>query len=380
MIKKKKILVIATYFPPSGGVGVFRVTKFVKYLKKNNYIPVVVTIDNKYCINYDESFLKDIEGVKIYNIDFECKNKVAKNFAKRLKFELPSIIDKEKPDILFLTGGPFQILPLGRKMYEQYGIPYIIDLRDPWSLQRIYGNNFKEKLKCRMVRIRESLFERYTLKKAKCICVVNDEMKENYMKKYSKYNFKVISNGYDEDDFKDVVPYKYKEFTIVYSGKFEVSAGFRDPSIFFSALKEIDNVKFIHIGNKEEKVIDLAKKYSCYDKCEFIGFKPYNEVISYLKGASALLLISGNEKSEQTGKIFDYIGCRRPIIAITNRDNDLYKICMSIDNVYVSERNKKQLVKIINELKKNKSVNKVINNKKYSRAELCNELIKIIEE
>ena len=30
----KKVLMIAQRFPPAGGVGTFRVTKFVKYLKE----------------------------------------------------------------------------------------------------------------------------------------------------------------------------------------------------------------------------------------------------------------------------------------------------------------------------------------------------------
>lgn len=380
MKKKKKILVLATYFPPSGGVGVFRVTKFVKYLKRNNYIPVVVTIDNKYCINYDESFLEDIDGVKVYRIDFKASNKVAKNFAKVLKKELPEIIKKENPDMLFLTGGPFQILPIGRKIHDKFNIPYIIDLRDPWSLQKNVGTNALSKLKCKLIRIRESILEKYTLKKAKCICVVNDVMKEQYKNKYPKCKFEVITNGYDEEDFMDIEPCKYSEFTIIYSGKFEVSAGFRDPSIFFKALSKLDNIKFIHIGNKEDRVIELSKKYNCYNKCEFTGFKPYNEVISCLKGASLLLLISGKEKSEQTGKIFDYMGCQRPILALTNKDNDLYKICSTLDNAYVVDNNSKEIINKINEIKNSKSNKKTNSNKKYSRRELCKQLINIIEQ
>ena len=380
MKKKKKILVLATYFPPSGGVGVFRVTKFVKYLKRNNYIPVVVTIHNRYCINYDESFLKDISDIKVYRIDFEANGKVAKNFSKCLKQELPSIVLNEKPDIMFLTGGPFQILPLGRKIYDKFKIPYIIDLRDPWSLQKNNGVNVFSKFKCKLVRLRESVFEKYTFKKAKCVCVVNEVMKEEYQKKFPKCRFEVITNGYDLEDFMNITPYKYNEFTIIYSGKFEVSAGFRDPSLFFKALSKIDDVKFVHIGNKEERVIELAKKYNCYDKCEFTGFMSYSEVISHLKGASLLLLISGEEKSEQTGKIFDYMGCQRPILALTNKENDLYKICNSLDNVYIVDDNLEELIKIINNLKQDNEIKKSDVNKKYSREELCKQLIKIIEE
>ena len=158
---KKKILMIATYFPPSGGVGVFRVTKFAKYLKLSGYEPVVVTIDNKYCINKDDSLLKDIDGIKIYRLDFEIENSsVEKAFKKALDKEIYGIVENEKPDVLFLTGGPFKILPIGRKVYDKYKIPYIIDLRDPWSLQKNNGTNVITIFKTKIYRFMESISEK----------------------------------------------------------------------------------------------------------------------------------------------------------------------------------------------------------------------------
>lgn len=381
--KKKKVLMIATYFPPSGGVGVFRITKFVKYLKLAGYEPVVVTIDNKYCINRDDGLLKDVEGIKVYRLNFSVlNNSVEKSFKKALNKGIYNIVDVEKPDILFLTGGPFKILPIGRKVYDKYKIPYIIDLRDPWSLQKNNGTNAISRLKIRVYRYIESICEKRTLEKASYTCVVNDTMKKEYEKKYPNYKFAVISNGYDEDDFANIKPVKYKKFTIVYTGKFSVSAGFRNPDTFFQALCHIDGVEFLHVGNIEQNIVDMTNYYNCGDKCKFVGFKSYNEVLSYAKGADALLLISGNEPSEQTGKIFDYMGCNVPIIALTNKNNEIYKICNNLDNVLVVDRNDvNAIISAVKQIKdgKLKSANRY-NNIIYSRKYLCNELIELIEK
>ena len=39
----KKVLIISYYWPPNTGSGVQRWLKFSKYLKKNNWDPIIVT-------------------------------------------------------------------------------------------------------------------------------------------------------------------------------------------------------------------------------------------------------------------------------------------------------------------------------------------------
>ena len=41
----KKVLIITYYWPPSGGAGVQRWLKFVKYLPGFNLKPIVLTVD-----------------------------------------------------------------------------------------------------------------------------------------------------------------------------------------------------------------------------------------------------------------------------------------------------------------------------------------------
>ena len=56
----KKVLVITYYWPPSGGAGVQRWLKFVKYLPNHNYKPIVYTVENGEYPVIDDSLSKDV--------------------------------------------------------------------------------------------------------------------------------------------------------------------------------------------------------------------------------------------------------------------------------------------------------------------------------
>ena len=56
----KKVLIIAYYWPPSGGSGVQRWLKFVKYLPSYGVIPFVFTPENPAFDIKDPSLEKDV--------------------------------------------------------------------------------------------------------------------------------------------------------------------------------------------------------------------------------------------------------------------------------------------------------------------------------
>ena len=56
----KNVLIIAYYFPPSGGPGVQRVLKHVQYLTEFGWNPIVLTVSNGEFPARDESLLAKI--------------------------------------------------------------------------------------------------------------------------------------------------------------------------------------------------------------------------------------------------------------------------------------------------------------------------------
>ena len=62
----KKVLIITYYWPPSGGAGVQRWLKFVKYLRNFGWEPIIYTVENGEFPIIDESLGKDVpEGIEV---------------------------------------------------------------------------------------------------------------------------------------------------------------------------------------------------------------------------------------------------------------------------------------------------------------------------
>ena len=61
----KKVLIISYYWPPNSGSGVQRWLKFSKYLKKNNWDPIIVTPKNPYSELFDEKLSEEIENINV---------------------------------------------------------------------------------------------------------------------------------------------------------------------------------------------------------------------------------------------------------------------------------------------------------------------------
>ena len=384
----KNILMIATYFPPMAGIGTVRITKFVKYLPIYGWNPTVVTIGEKNIPTYDESLLKDIkDNINVIRIDFKQKNKdISKDFYKALKKEIDGIILKNKYDAVFITGGPFYIFPIGKYIFEKYNIPYIIDFRDPWKLQRINDKTNLIKLKSKIKRISIGRIEKKILKKASLICTVNDTMTDQYKKEYPMLQEKIytITNGFDKDDYEKIQPKKFEKFTIVYTGKFGVSAGFRDPTPIFKVIHSLNQkgyqIEFIHVGKEEDKIIELAKKFEIINYCKFVGFKPFKEANSYCKGASLLLLIGGKEKSEQTGKIFDYIGCQKNILAITTGKSEIDTVCKNVNIETIRHEDLNKIEEFIKEQYNNHTTLNMKQTNMYDRKVLTGRLAQLLDK
>lgn len=333
----KKVLMIAHHFPPIGGVGTFRITKFVKYLPKFGWKPIVLTVQtNCYSNNawIDVGFKKNIpKDIHVYRTK-TLRSKIINDEGIRwLPFLIPkliSLIKKEKPDLVFITGGPFFPLIVCPIIKIFYRLHCVVDLRDPWKL--LYNKIPIQGLKAHLGRFLINIAEPIVLRNAsKVICASNTLQKE-YQSVYTnqKEKFLTITNGYDPDDFDNTKPKKYERFTIVYTGKFRCSEALLDPTPIFRALKILHgkgvNIQFVHVGLREEEIVTLSRKIGIQNFIKFIGPKSYAETLQYAKGADLLLVIGSNKKMGLSVKIFDYIGCHRPILILTDKDGELWKV------------------------------------------------------
>ena len=141
-----------------------------------------------------------------------------------------------------------------------------------------------------------------------------------------------IPNGFDEEDYTESVPLTPK-FTITYTGN--IYPGKRDPMPLFEAIAELkqegklslDDLEVRFFGsNVAETLSPLVEKYSLWDFVKMYGFVSFSESIKRQKESIVLLLLSWNDPRDRgtlTGKVFEYLGAGRPILALAFKGGEI---------------------------------------------------------
>lgn len=362
-----KALIITYYWPPSGGSGVQRWLKFVKYLRDFGIEPVIYTVENPEYVFNDESLTKDIpEGIEIlkqpiwepYQLaGFFSKNQKTasagflsqntttigkiKNYIRanyfipdaRMFWIKPSVkflkkyLYENKVDIIISTGPPHSLHLIGLKLKEQLDVKWIADFRDPWT-DIDYFHHLPLTAKSRE---KHHQLEQKVLKNADEVIVVGNAMRKNYLK-FSK-NIAVITNGYDTEISSEKVQLD-KKFSITHIGLMNAD---RNHPFFWKVLAELasENASFKNdleiklIGKVDESVITSIQEFGLQSHLNLINYLPNNAVFKHQLSSQVLWLSINNVPAAKgiiTGKVFEYLQARRPILAIAPIDGDLANI------------------------------------------------------
>jgi len=346
-------------FPPYSSGGVFRTVKFVKYLPEHDWQPIVLTVKKSKFGKIDRGLLEEIpEITRIYKTRiFESKiYRYLPNFigVNRKWYQIPDItvgwlpfavlkakkiIKKEKPDIIYSTSPPATSHLIALMLKKKTKLPWIADFRDPWT------DSFIVKYPTEKHKKFEEKLEHKVLKSADKVICVTDPCKEQIIKKYPDLNkdkFVTITNGFDQDDFDNVIVNKSKKFTISHIGSF---FGKQTPVFLLQAIKkaidENNNLKqdleVLFIGKTSKEYQNIAGDYGLEGILKQTDYIPHKQAIQYMLNSSCLFLIVGlGNKSEWIfpGKIFEYIASQTPVIATVPENSvveDLiYKSCTGV--------------------------------------------------
>jgi glycosyltransferase involved in cell wall biosynthesis len=377
----RKVLILTYYWPPSGGAGVQRWLKFVKYMRFFGFEPVVYTAEGGEIPVIDNSLQKDIpNGVEVLkskiwepygfykkfigrkkndkiNASFLSENKkpgltekisiwIRGNFfiPDARKFWIkPSInylnayLKNNEVDYIISSGPPhsMHMIALGLKK-QNIKLKWIADFRDPWT-----NIDFYEKLSLtRLADKKHHNLELKVLQNANIVLSVGETMNKEFQEIYKKNGgtnfekFKVITNGFDDEDLKSDEISKDEKFSIAHIGTLVKD---RNPDVLWKVLQKIcrENENFKTkleiklVGKIDVFVKEAIEKYGLNPYVKKIEYLPHDKVIEEQQRSRVLLLLVNNTKNAKgilTGKIFEYMSARVPILAIGPTDGDLAKI------------------------------------------------------
>ncbi|WP_417785788.1 glycosyltransferase family 4 protein [Tenacibaculum sp.] len=362
-----KVLIITYYWVPAGGSGVQRWLKFVKYLRDFKIESVIFTVDEaKYPIT-DASLEKDIpNGIEVIKNPIWEPNNLLSIFKKKetktsagfldpnpsfigklmqyiranyfipdaRKFWVTPSVKKLKKylkentiDAIITTGPPHSIHLIGLQLKKELGVKWIADFRDPWTdIDYFHQLPLTQKSKAAHHQL-----EQEVLRYADATLVVGKTMKKNYGE-FSN-NIHVITNGFDMEENAETNVILDKKFSITHIGLMNAD---RNPKILWEALFELSSENKEFAKDLEIKLIGKTadEVTSSLTKCQFknitkIEYVPHNEVQQYQRASQILLLAVNKVPSAKgiiTGKIFEYLQAKRPILAVGPVDGDLAEI------------------------------------------------------
>lgn len=359
----KKVLVITYYWPPSGGAGVQRVLKTVKYLRDFGWEPVVYTaLDADYPIS-DPSLEKDVpEGVEVIRGPIWEPYSLYKRFTGKKKDEAvysgflaedkkPSLTErlsiwirgnlfipdarcfwikpsvkllteylKENPvDAIFSSGPPHTVHMIGRGVRLATGIPWLADFRDPWTNIDFYHQLGLSKWGDR----RHRAMEQQVMNVADKLVTVS-EVWANEFRELGAKDVAVARNGFDHADFERETPSLTEKFVCSHIGYLNQDRNsetlwqaFAELCDEIPAFREALTLRFV--GKTDFIAFHQLEKLGLEDRVERIAYVPHSEVLDYTQGTQILMLLINNVPNVMghiPGKTYEYVGSRRPILAV----------------------------------------------------------------
>ena len=410
-------MVVTYYWPPSGGPGVQRILKFCKYLPEFGWEPIVLTVKNGDYPNLDYSLEQEVEDLNIrviktktfelFNLyklivgkkslpSFEL-NQSKKGFLSiisrwlRINCFIPDarkgwipygvtagrdLLTKENIKLIFSSGPPHSLHFIAKKLKEESKIPWVADFRDPWT-DLFYLEGYNRLKYSEAADLRK---EMQILSSADIITTVSPSIHILLMGKNLRNNVEIITNGYDENDFLGIESKDYTKNSLIisYVGSMAKS---QIPKSFFMAMCELKKknipIKIQFIGNVHPEAVLLIEKLEITDQINFIGYVSHNEAIKYMSASNYLLLVvpnTSNNKGIITGKVFEYLRSKSPVICIAPTDSDVAKIIHETQGGFIfNYDDSKGIVDLILDPKNIYSKNIY----KYDRKELTGQLCQL---
>jgi glycosyltransferase involved in cell wall biosynthesis len=339
----KKVLWISYLFPPLN-CGVGRQVKIAKYLPTYGWLPVVLSVKrSKLRPFYDASVVKDIPPNVEVHRTWSLESKLLMSYLPAALHINPKwlhipdqfigwfpfalrkglhIIRNQKVDVIFSTSLPNTCHLVGYALKLRTGLPWVADFRDLWT-QSTYVS-FP-----RLVLGVENKMEAAVMRAADRITTINDPIRQDIQRKYSKQpaeKFITIPHGFDPEDFVDSNSTKKascNRFTLTYTGSLY---GRRKIDTFAYAIKElIDedssineklNIRFV--GNVLP-ARTLCKQLGLDRVMIFSDMVTHQEARDYLSASDVLLFVLGTgdlDEKASTGKLFEYLAIGKPVLAL----------------------------------------------------------------
>ena len=363
----KRVLIISPRFPPINSPDVHRVRQSVRYFKEFGWEPFVLTVDTSYLEENEDKMLAltvpdsiRVQRLSIihyrYTRPFGFGDLAYRSFRAFQKWGKKNL-KKGGFDLVYFSTTVFPLMYLGCKWKEQYNLPFVIDLQDPWLTDYYQlptsplppGGTFKYSVSHKLAK----WLEPKVMRDVDHIISVSPNYPEILKKRYAwltDERFSVLPFGVDENDFETTIGSGIEQSIFTTSDELEhwVYVGAAGPIMEFSiraffeavrSAKEKDPSRFknlkIHFvgtnyapeGRTKKCVEPIAISYGLGDTVtEHPERIAYFEALRCLLDADALLMFGSDDPGYTASKLFPYVLADKPLLAIYHEKSSVIQI------------------------------------------------------
>jgi hypothetical protein len=369
----KRILIISPYFAPSNTADMQRIRMSLPYFKEFGYDAEIVAVE----IGYSE-MLKD--DLLLQSIPADIKVHTVKAFSKKWTFiaglgslglrslwfyrqAVNRLLKANQFDLIYFSTTQFPVCILGAYWKKRFGVPYVIDMQDPWHSDYYQGKPKDQRPAKYWFSYRlHKYLEPIAMKHVDGLISVSanyiDDLKTRYpaMKNipattitFGAFEPDLQIAEHNRELFKPLLNTDF--INVVYVGR-----GGNDMhqaiTILFKALsdglnKEVqifNKIKIYFIGTSyapngqgKQTILPLAKQFGIENNViEITGRISYFHTLITLQQADALFIPGSDDPKYTASKIYPYLLTQKPLLAIFNSQSSAITILQEygVKNVY----------------------------------------------
>ena len=343
----KKVLIVSYYYPPRPSIASNRIGGLAKYLSYFGWEPTILTtkIQEGKWLPHIKVF--ETEGILTnknnsipnYSNSNSIINKIFVYILNRIRMEYSAypdnfrlwvplavdmgrrILKENQFSAIISSSAPVSTHLIANSLCTNSSIPWIADFRDLWTQNHNYPYSILRRfLECKL--------EIETLKNAAGLVTVSEPLVDKMKLLHKNKRVYCITNGFDHEEICNHECHSNK-FIITYTG--QIYRGKQDPILLFQALSELFQEGLINrrkievrfFGPRSERLQNLINKYALEKEVIQYGIVSRDISLSKQRESTVLLLLNWNDCRERgiyTGKIFEYLAAKKPILALGGGD------------------------------------------------------------